>query len=73
MPLCLLLDAIREEVKNNDSLQKLCSQIIAKELDNVWSVHDGLSFYKGRIYLLSSSPLIATDLSGYHDGAHEGV
>lgn len=36
-------------------------------------VHDALILYKGRIYLLPSSPLIAMILSGYHDCAHERV
>ena len=72
-PRVLLLDAIREETRTDASLQELVQQVLRHELDASWSIKDDLLIYKGRVYLLSSSQLISTILSGYHDNAHEGV
>ncbi|XP_019248736.1 PREDICTED: uncharacterized protein LOC109228004 [Nicotiana attenuata] len=63
----------REEICNDASLQELVQQVLRQELDASWAIKDELLFYKGRIYLLPFSQLIATILSGYHDNAHEGV
>lgn len=71
-PRVLLLDAIRREISNDASLQELVQQILRHEFDASWSFENGLLIYKGRIYLLPSSQLLSTILSGYHD-AHEGV
>lgn len=42
------------------------------KLDDSWTVHNGILFFKGTIFLQSTSPLIASILSGFHDDMHEG-
>ncbi|PHT91080.1 hypothetical protein T459_06193 [Capsicum annuum] len=72
-PPVLLLDKIRQGVSNNASLKELVQQVLHHERDASWSIKDDLLLYKSRIYLLPSSYLISTILSGYHDNSHEGV
>ncbi|KAF2323490.1 hypothetical protein GH714_035719 [Hevea brasiliensis] len=63
-PMVLLLDDIRSEIKNTDSLCQLRRQVEDGELGADWSVSNGLILYCHRIYLQSTSPLIHTIIGG---------
>ena len=37
-----------------------------------WEYKDGLIFFKRRVYLLHTSPLVPSIISALHDSGHEG-
>lgn len=57
----------------SDHLRQLGDNIAMGEARSDWAVNDGLIFFRGKVYLLATSPLGQTILSGIHDMAHEGI
>ncbi|KAJ1400267.1 Retrotransposon gag domain [Sesbania bispinosa] len=71
-PNLVVLDAIRQETAASQELLHMQQCIEQGELGSDWVVRDGLIFFKGRLYMLPTSPLIPTILSAIHYMAHEG-
>lgn len=71
-PQLLLLDELRAKILNSVELWELQQRVDRGKLDDSWTVHNGILFFKGTIFLQSTSPLIASILSGFHDDMHEG-
>nr|TKS14167.1 hypothetical protein D5086_0000042410 [Populus alba] len=72
MPLLPLFNLIRLEIKNSDQLQLLLCNIRKGEAVGSWEFKDGLLFFKRRVYLLHTSPLVPSIIAAIHDSAHEG-
>ncbi|GAB2279676.1 hypothetical protein Dimus_039362 [Dionaea muscipula] len=64
---------IRQEHNHCPELQQLSAKIQGGELLAPWELKDGVIFFRGRIYLPKTSPLIQDILSAFHDETHEGV
>lgn len=67
-----ILKAIRREIEASLELSQLQQRILQGELGSDWIAQDGLIFFKGRLYLLPTSPIIPTLISFIHAMAHEG-
>lgn len=73
-PTTTWVDTVRQEYADNSDLQGLRQQFEKGELDlSLYTSHDGLLFYKGSIYLASSSPLRHTVLQQLHEKAQQGA
>ncbi|XP_068666480.1 uncharacterized protein [Aristolochia californica] len=69
----LLLDSIRGETQQHPELLELFQKIDQGTVDSKWTVKDCLIFYKNRIFLHHTSPLITSIVSSLHDSIHEGL
>lgn len=69
-------ETLRAENARNPELQHIREQLEKGELDlTLFTSHDGLIFYKGRIYIAADSPLRNTILKQLHEspvGGHSG-
>ncbi|KAG8489288.1 hypothetical protein CXB51_017334 [Gossypium anomalum] len=67
-----MLKAIRQEIEASPELSQLQQRILQGKLGSEWVAQDGLIFFKGRLYLLPTSPIIHTIISSINAMAHEG-
>lgn len=67
MPTPHWVEPIQEEVKNDATLQTLLQNIQTGEAIGPWRIHNGLIFFKDRIYLQPLSVLIPTIIQEFHD------
>lgn len=67
------LKTIHEENKSQVDMQRLHKMFQEGELLGPWACKDGLLFFKGRIYLLPSSPLMVDVIQQFHSATHEGL
>jgi len=72
MPLLPLFNLIRMEIQNSEQLQLLLCNIQQGEAVGPWEYKDGLIFFKRRVYLLHTSPLVPSIISALHNSGHEG-
>ncbi|GAB2274961.1 hypothetical protein Dimus_039102 [Dionaea muscipula] len=63
---------IKREVADNPQLQALLNAITTGQQHGPWASKDGLLLFKGRIYLLPTSPIVQKILLEYHGSTHEG-
>jgi len=66
------IEPIQQEVQQNPDLIALTERIQQQELQGPWHLQNGLIYFKGRIYLNSTSPITAAILSEFHNRTHEG-
>lgn len=66
------LDAIKEEVATNSTLQALLARIQQGEAVGPWREIEGIILFKDRIYLPSESKLTSTIINEFHGSTHEG-
>lgn len=66
------LDAIKEEVVTNSSLQALQARIQQGEAIGLWKIVEGIILFKGRIYLVPDSKLTTSIINEFHRSTHEG-
>ena len=72
MPLQPLFNLIIMEIQNSEQLQLLLCNIQQGEAVGPWEYKDGLIFFKRRVYLLDTSPLVPSIISALHDSGHKG-
>ena len=60
------------ETQNSEQLQLLLRNIQQGEAVGPWEYKDGLIFFKRRVYLLHTSPLVPSIILALHDSGHEG-
>ena len=72
MPLLPLFNLIIMEIQNSEQLQLLLCNIQQGEAVGSWEYKDGLIFFKRRVYLLNTSPLVPSIISALHDSGHKG-
>ncbi|KAB5541338.1 hypothetical protein DKX38_014312 [Salix brachista] len=72
MPLIPLFDSIRMDIQTSEQFQLLLRRIQQGEAVGPWEYKDGLIFFKGRVYLQDTSPLVQSIIAAIHDGGHEG-
>lgn len=75
-PTPIWIEELRTEHAYNSELQRLREQLVKGELDlTLFTSHDGLIFYKGRLYITTDSPIRYTILKQLHEspaGGHSG-
>lgn len=72
-PRLIFWDFILEEIWTSTEPQKLFNRITSRQLGEPWTIHDGVIFYKNRLYLSPFSPLVSAILAEFYDRMHEGV
>ncbi|XP_058006849.1 uncharacterized protein LOC131182184 [Hevea brasiliensis] len=72
MPQLPIFDSIRQEIQQSDLLQNLIKKIQQAEAVGPWRYTDGILFFKNKVYLLPTSPLVASIITSIHDSNHEG-
>lgn len=63
---------MRMEIQTLDQLQLLLRNIQQGEVVGLWEYKDGLIFFKHRVYLQHTSPLVQSIIAALHEGSHEG-
>jgi hypothetical protein len=66
------IEPIQQEVQQNPDLIALTEKVQQQNLQGPWHLQNGLIYFKGRIYLNSTSPITAAILSEFHNSTHEG-
>ncbi|KAJ8754502.1 hypothetical protein K2173_005663 [Erythroxylum novogranatense] len=72
VPIPNWIDTIKEETCSNLDLKTLVSMVLEGEALGPWEYKDGIIYFKGRIYLAESSPLIHDIIFQFHNSTHEG-
>ncbi|KAB5538897.1 hypothetical protein DKX38_016430 [Salix brachista] len=72
MPLIPLFNSIRIDIQTSEQFQLLLRRIQQGEAVGPWEYKDGLIFFKERVYLQDTSPLVQSIIAAIHDGGHEG-
>lgn len=65
------VEPIKDEINQEDELQRMVRNIQQGTLAEPWSFKVGLIFYKDRVYLRSQSPLTQAIIKEFHAGSHE--
>jgi hypothetical protein len=72
VPIPHWIEPIQQEVQQNPNLIALSEKIQQQNLQGPWCMQNGLIYFKGRIYLNSTSPIIAFIISEFHNNTYEG-
>ncbi|KAK8921536.1 hypothetical protein KSP39_PZI020758 [Platanthera zijinensis] len=72
-PIAPLWNAIRGDIEQSPSLTELLKRAQDGLLPPVWTAHNNIILYLGRVYLPPTSPHIPSIFADIHNRAHEGV
>lgn len=68
-----LFEGLQQDAATNPALVALKEQLDTETLEGLWSWHDELLLYEGRVYVPPSSSHPPTILHAAHTTGHEGV